>query len=153
MGHDVKFQLERKFDFFSMNEGHVYVSNEFTNDSLNLKYSRAESTASSGFPAVWGISCLILKQDLNPFLFFLLFLLSSSIPITDFVFFTMILACLGWVASRRSWNLHEEFSPEKSNSRLETERAFINHGRPSLSYSCSDNIGRRKKRYFKPCWS
>lgn len=52
MGHDVKFQLERKFDFFSMNEGHVYVSNEFTNDSLNLKYSRAESTASSGFPAV-----------------------------------------------------------------------------------------------------
>lgn len=52
MGHDVKFQLERKFDFFSMNEGHVYVSNEFTNDSLNLKYSRAENTASSGFLAV-----------------------------------------------------------------------------------------------------
>lgn len=99
MGHDVKFQLERKFDFFSMNEGHVYVSNEFTNDSLNLKYSRAESTASSGFPAVWGISCLILKQDLNPFLFFLLFLLSSSIPIMDFVFFTVILAC-SWNGSR-----------------------------------------------------
>lgn len=52
---------------------------------------------------------------------------------------------LNWVESRRSWILREELSSEKPNSRLETERAFINHGRSSLSYSCSDNMGQKKK--------